>query len=61
MAKIPQKFAKNRKKIAITGRGGGPPKLHMVLGGLAKKPCLSTREAGGGVKNGQKSVHIVYG
>ena len=32
---------------------------HGFLGRSAKKPCLSTR-GGGGIKNVQKSVHMVY-
>ena len=48
------------KKIAIAGGGGVFEESPWFLGGSAKKPCLSTRGEGG-VKNVQKSVHMVYG
>ena len=59
MTKIAQKFAKNRKKL-LSLEGGSSKTPHGFLGGLAKKPCRSTR-GGGGVKNVQNSVHMVYG
>ena len=41
--------------------GGGIHKcLCGFVGGVAKCPCLSTRGEGG-VKNGPKSVYVVYG
>ena len=48
------------KKIDIAGGGGFLENPHGFLGGEVKKPCRSTM-GGGGVKNGRKSVHMVYG
>ena len=59
MTKIAQKFAKNRKKLLSLEGGGSSKTPHGFLGGLAKKPCRSTT-GGGGVKNVQNSVHMVY-
>ena len=47
MTKIAQKFAKNRKKLLSLEGGGSSKTPHGFLGGLAKKPCRSTRGEGG--------------
>ena len=49
MTKIAQKFAKNRKKLLSLEGGGSSKTPHGFLGGggLAKKPCRSTRRGGG--------------
>ena len=38
--------------------GGGLPKVHMVIRGVIQK-STSVHKGGGGVKNGQKLVHMV--
>ena len=39
-------------------RGGGLPKVHMVFRGVIQKSTM-VHKGGGGVKNVQKSVHMV--
>ena len=46
MTKIAQKFGKNWKKL-LSLEGGSSKTPHGFLGGLAKKPCRSTRGEGG--------------
>ena len=47
------------KKIQLN-EGGSHENPHGFLGGLVKTPCSSTW-GGGGVKNVQKTIHMVYG
>ena len=53
-----RKYAKICENFAIVG-WGVLWKSTWFLGGFVKKPCWSTM--GEGVKNGRKSVHMVYG
>ena len=59
MTKIAQKFAKNRKKL-LSLEGGVLQNSTWFSRGVGQK-TMSVHKGGGGVKNVQNSVHMVYG
>ena len=60
MTKIAQKFAKNRKKLLSLEGGGVLQNSTWFSRGVGQK-TMSVHKGGGGVKNVQNSVHMVYG
>ena len=60
MTKIAQKFAKNRKKLLSLEGGGSSKTPHGFLGGVGQKTMSVHKGGGGGGKNVQNSVHMVY-